>query len=137
MNKIYFIVIVLIGFFLMPIKILACGSKSDKNSYNKEISESKPKEKSCHKDSTTKKDSKKSCCDSKNSEDKDNSCGGKCGHSNCTSSTPSVNFSTISNFEIEFQNNSLVLLSEKVMFSYTENLIPSNFSSLWLIPNIS
>ncbi|SNB43716.1 conserved exported hypothetical protein [Flavobacterium psychrophilum] len=136
MNKFHISVIIVFGFLLMPNNIFACGSKSDKNSCNKEISGSKPKEKSCHKDSTTKKDSKKSCCDSNNSEEKDNNCGGKCGHSNCTSSS-SVNFSIISFYEIEFKNNNFDFSSEKSKFYHSETFISSGFYSLWLIPKIS
>ena len=92
MNKFHILVVALFGFLLMPSNSFACGTKT---------------EKSCCKKETTSKTEKKDCCNNKqHSKDKDNSCGGKCGHSNCTSST-TVNFSIISSYEINFKNNLL------------------------------
>ena len=84
------IIILTIGFFMSPTSSYACGTKT---------------EKSCCKKEKTEKTEKKDCCNNNHSKDKGNGCGGKCGHSNCTSST-SVNFSIITSYEINFKNNS-------------------------------
>lgn len=120
MNKFYIIVIIVFGFLLIPSTTLACGFKT---------------EKSCCKKETTSKTEKKDCCNGKQSKDKDNSCGGKCGHSNCTSSS-TVNFSIISTYEINFKNNFFDLSEEKSKFYHSKNPISSGFTSIWLIPKI-
>jgi hypothetical protein len=120
MNKFHILVIALFGFLLMPSNSFACGIKT---------------EKSCCKKVTTSKTEKKDCCNGKHSKDKDNSCGGKCGHSNCTSST-SVNFSLVSFYEIIFKNNSFDFSAEKSKFYHSETFISSGFTSVWLPPKI-
>jgi hypothetical protein len=94
----------------------ACGTKSEKECCKKEKTE------------------KKACCDNKHSKDKDNSCGGRCGHSNCTTST--VNFSIVSLFEIDFKNDSFVFFKEKSKFYLSKTFISSGFTSVWLLPKI-
>lgn len=120
MNKFHILVIVLFGFLLMPSNSFACGTKTEKSCCKKEI---------------TSKTEKKDCCNGKHSKDKDNSCGGKCGHSNCTSST-SINFSLISFYEIEFKNNNFDFSTKKPKFYHSETFISSGFTSVWLPPNI-
>ena len=114
------IIILTFGFFMLPTLSYACGTKT---------------EKSCCKKEKTEKSEKKDCCKGKHSKDKDNSCGGKCGHSNCTSSS-SVNFSIISFYEINFNNNSFDFSSEKSKFYNSKTNISSGFYSIWLIPKI-
>ena len=110
----------MLGLFL-PTSTYACGTKT---------------EKSCCKKAKTEKSTKKGCCKNKQSKDKDNSCGGKCGHSNCTSSSSS-NFSIISFYEIDFKNSSFDLSTEKSKFYNSKTYISSGFYSIWLIPKIS
>jgi hypothetical protein len=112
------ITMLMLGFFL-PTLSYACGTKT---------------EKSCWKKETTSKTEKKDCCKNKQSKDKDNSCGGKCGHSNCTTST--LTFSLISFYEIEFNNNNFDFSIEKPKFYHSETFISSGFSSVWLPPKI-
>lgn len=120
-KRLYILIIILThGFFLSPVLSYACGTKT---------------EKSCCKEETTTKTEKKDCCKNKQSKEKDNSCGGKCGHSNCTSST-TVNFSIISSYEINFKNNSFDFSIEKSKFHYSKTFISSGFYSIWLIPKI-
>ena len=114
------IIILMLGFFL-PTTSYACGTKNEKSCCNKENSS---------------KTEKKDCCNRKHSKDKDNSCGGKCGHSNCTSSS-SVNFSIISFYEINFKNNTFDFSTKKSKFYHSENFISSGFTSVWLPPKIS
>lgn len=113
------IIMLTLGFFLLPTLSYACGTKA---------------EKSCCKKEKTEKVEKKDCCNNKHSKDKDNSCGGKCGHSNCTTST--TNVSLISFYEIEFKNDSFDFSSEKSKFHHSEIFISSGFTSVWLPPKI-
>lgn len=106
--------------FFLPTSSYACGTKT---------------EKSCCKTEKSSKKEKKNCCNSKHSKDKDNSCGGKCGHSNCTSS--STNFSIISFYEINLKNNPFDFSTEKSKFYHSETFLSSGFYSIWLIPKIS
>ncbi len=109
----------MLGLFL-PTSTYACGTKA---------------EKSCCKKEKSSKSEKKDCCNGKHSKDKNKSCGGKCGHSNCTSST-SVNFSIITFYEINFKNNSFDFSSEKSKFHYPKTTISSGFGSIILPPFI-
>lgn len=122
MNKRFYIVftLLLFGFLLTPMTSFACESKTEKSCCKKEISEKKDK---------------KDCCNTKDSSKKDKSCGGKCGHSNCTSASP-VNFSLIPYFNIEFKNNNFDFTLNKSKFYHSETFISSGFTSVWLIPKI-
>lgn len=113
------IIMLTFGFFLSPSISFACGTKT---------------EKSCCKKENSSKTEKKDCCSGKHSKDKNNSCGGKCGHSNCTTST--TNFSLISFYEIEFKNDSFDFSEEKSKFHHSEIFISSGFTSVWLPPKI-
>lgn len=115
------IIMLTLGLFLMPTLSYACGSNTEKSCCTKE---------------KTYKAEKKDCCSGSNSKDKDNSCGGKCGHPNCTNST-SINFSLISTFEIDFTIFNFNFSSEKQKFYNSKTFISSGFSSVWLIPKIS
>ena len=119
-KQLHIIIIILMLGFLMPTSTYACGTKTGK---------------SCCKGETSSKTEKKDCCNGKHSKDKDNGCGGKCGHSNCTTS-PSVNFSLISFYEIEFKNNNFDFSSKKSKFYHSKTFISSGFYSIWLIPKI-
>jgi hypothetical protein len=120
-KRLHIIIIILtLGFFLSPTLSYACGTKT---------------EKSCCKKETTSKTEKKDCCKGKHPKDEDESCGGKCGHSNCTSST-SINFSIISSYEINFKNNSFDFSAEKSKFYHSKTFISSGFTSVWLPPKI-
>lgn len=125
MKKYHFILVVVLGLFLMPGSAIACGKGSEKSSCKKEIS-SNQKE-------------KKSCCDSDSSKGKDNKgCKGNCGHSKCgcSSTCPTSSVSFVS--EISFKNYKYSYSSiEKTKFSYTTPSISDGFYSIWLIPKIS
>ncbi len=113
------IIILTIGFFIVPTSNYACEIKTEKSCCKKENTQN----------------TKKDCCNDNNSKDKDNSCGGKCGHSNCTSTSP-VNLSIISYFDIEFKNINIDYYTKKSNFYYTKTFISSGFTSVWLPPNI-
>lgn len=122
MNKVHIVVIVLFGFLLIPSKTLACGSSSDKNSCNKEVS--------------SKKENKDCCQGNNNSGNKrEKGCAGKCGHSKCGCPSSSNGFTLV--YEIYFKNNIFDFSTEKQKDFYSETIISSGFFSLWLIPKIS
>lgn len=125
MKKYNFILILLIGLFLMSGSALACGKGSG--------------EKSCKKEVTSTKTEKKGCCAdgcAKNKEDK--GCKGNCGHSKCgcSSTCPpsSVNFLPEINFKVPMFSYSSI---GKAKFSYATPAIADGFYSIWLIPKIS
>ncbi len=118
-KRAHIIIIMLMLSFFLPTSIYACETKT---------------EKSCCKKEKTSKTEKDDCCNSKHSKDKDNSCGGKCGYSNCTTST--VTFNLISFYEIEFKNKNFDFSSEKSKFYHSEAFISSGFTSVWLPPKI-
>ncbi len=108
-----------LGFFMAPTFSYACGTKVEKGCCKKEVP-SKIK--------------KKDCCKNKSSKDQDNGCEGKCGHSNCTSS--SVTLSVVLPNKIEFTNNNFDFSNERKVFYQSESFIAAGFTSIWLIPKI-
>ena len=125
MNKKFHIIVLLFifGLFAVPSIGYACGTKSVKT------------EKSCCSEKSSNKKESKSCCDSMSTDGEDNSCNGKCGNSNCTT-TASVGFSLFVYNEIEFTNNNFDFSTNKSKFYHSENLLSDGFSSMWLIPKI-
>jgi hypothetical protein len=121
MNKIYLIVFVLLGFFLMPGTTYACGSGSDNHSCKMEMS-SKTKMKDC-------------CSKKSNSkESKDKGCSGKCGQSMC--SVSSVNIGITSSIQYEILNTAFSFSEKKQNFSHAISFPSDGYVSLWLIPKI-
>ncbi len=116
--------IVTIGFFLMPSLIYACEMKSGKSCCSKEMSSSNDKKADC---------CKKSNPSESKDKDHDGGCNGKCGHSNCV--TTSTQFS-VTFFEIKFNNNNFDFSVEKPKFYHSETFISSGFTSVWLPPKI-
>jgi len=114
-----FILFLTLGFFLLPAMTYACGTKSEKECCKKEAS-SKSEKKECNQDN--------------HSKDNNNTCGGKCGHSNCT--TSSVNFSILSFFEMDLKDNNFDFSLEKSKFHDSKTFISSGFTSVWLPPKI-
>ena len=103
----------------MPSTSYACGVKTEKACCKKEVSY---------------KIEKKQCCTTSNSKSKNNGCGGKCGNSNCTTST--LPYSIIAANEIEFKNYNFELLFEKPKFYSLKSFILKGFTSVWLLPKI-
>lgn len=101
----------------MPVATHACGTTS---------------EKSCCK---TEKSEKKDCCKSKDSKEKENKgCNGKCGHTNCTS-TSAHSIVAVFNY-VEITSPLAHFSAEKQNFYDSKTFISSGFSSVWLIPKI-
>lgn len=119
-KKYYILLLVLLGFFLIPSIGFACEMKSGKSCCNKEVSNG----------------DKKECCknDSHSKNKKNEGCNGKCGHSNCI--TSSYQFS-LTFFEMKFKNNNFDFSEKKQNYFNSKTNISSGFYSLWLIPKIS
>lgn len=115
---------VTIGFFLIPSLTFSCEMKSKKSCCNKEMSSSNKKMECCKKMNHSKSQDK----------DHDGACNGKCGHSNCV--TTSTQFSAAF-FEIKFNNNNFDFSKKESNFFNSETNLSSGFHSLWLIPKIS
>ncbi len=117
------VLIVIIGFFLMPMLTYACEMKSGKSC--------------CDKEASTSNKEKKECCKITNhskNKDHDGGCHGKCGHSNCV--TTSAQFSAAF-FEIKFKNNNFSFSEKESNYFNSEANLSSGFHSIWLIPKIS
>nr|WP_288833182.1 hypothetical protein [uncultured Flavobacterium sp.] len=121
MNKIYIIVFMLLGFFLMPGASYACGSGSGKHSCKMEMP-SKTKMKDC-------------CSKKSNSkETKDKGCSGKCGQSMCSVSPVNIGIAAEIKYEIP---KAIFHFSEKKQnFSHSVSFPSAGYVSLWLIPKI-
>lgn len=119
------LLIVTIGFFLIPSSTYSCEMKTKKSCCNKEMSSSANKKMDCCKNSNHSKSKDK---------DHEGGCNGKCGHSNCT--TSSIHFS-VAFFEIKFKNNSFDFSEKKQNYFNSETNLSSGFHSIWLIPKIS
>ncbi len=88
---------------------------------------------SCCSKEITLKNEKKSCCNEKEKSKKE--CSGKCGHSNCTTSTAQV--SLIAFNEIEFKANLFDFADKKPKNYHNETNISSGFYSVWSPPKIN
>ena len=123
-KKWYIITLLLtLGFFVTPSIGYACGTKSA--AFEISCCSKEKSNKSCDKD----------CCKSKQSKDKHNGCGGKCGHSNCIISTVSLNF--ILTNEIKLGRSNFDFSTEKQKIYTPETITSTGFFSLWIIPKIS
>ncbi len=115
-----FIIMLTLGFFLMPAVSFACEMKTEKACCKKEVSA---------------KSEKKDCCKDGHSHGEQKSCEGKCGHSNCTSTASTSTSSAVLN-DFSFTSNAFDFSTEKQKFQDSKTFISSGFSSLWLIPKI-
>ncbi len=118
MNKIYFILLLLLGFFLIPGTTYACGSGSGQHSCKMEMSSK----------------SKKHDCCSKKSKSKDKGCSGKCGQSMC--SVSSVNIGITTPVQYEMLKPLFCITEIKQNFSQVVSVPSDGYTSLWLIPKI-
>ena len=103
----------------MPTFNYACGIKSEKSCCKKEMSS---------------KIEDKDCCKNKKSDHQNKNCGGKCGHSNCT--TISLSYSLLPLNEIDFKNNNIDFSTDEQNFFQSETFLSSGFTSIWIIPKI-
>ena len=119
-NKLHlYIIILTLGLFLLPSLTYACGTQSKKE---------------CCKKETTSKQEHKACSEESHFADKNSGCDGKCGHSNCTTTSVLVSLALFNDneFAYTFFNYS----NDKQKFYSSKTFISSGFTSLWLIPKI-
>jgi hypothetical protein len=119
MKKIHFIVIVLIGFFLMPNPTFACGMTSKKASCKTEMNSENCKMK---------------CCQKKSKDKSNTGCEGKCGKSTCQIQT--VSFGAILATFLEIKTNYFLVSTLKQAFYNNETNISDGFYFIWSPPNI-
>lgn len=115
----FYIIILTLGLFLLPTLTYACGNKS---------------EKSCCKTETSSKKEMKECCKKQKDTEEKTPCGGKCGHSNCTTSTSS--YSAVLFNELVLTRILFDFSTEKQKFHHYETTTSNGFTSVWLIPKI-
>jgi len=118
MKKLRIILLITMGFLLMPSVTFACGS--GKYSCKKEISDKK----------------RKDCCSKAGHSKSSEGCGSKCGHKSCGCTSACISgIALVQSLEfIGFTNSPYFF---KPNFHYPKNIISSGFYSLWLIPKIS
>ncbi|WP_262152769.1 hypothetical protein [Chryseobacterium foetidum] len=123
-KHISFIVLLCMGFFLMPSISYACAKKTaetEQKSYSKDKSE-----KSGHKDSCNKKSCKK-CKDRHN-------CGDNCKHSSCRCSASSTSFGLPMPIDLKTEIRFAEIKQQK--FGFNQAYYSSGFSSVWQPPKI-
>lgn len=129
-KKVYILLIVAFGFFLIPNATFACNT----HTYKKELSSNVAKD--CCTKGNNAKTVKHNCCNKENSskEKSKGECTGKCGHNHCTISVVHYALNTSFTSEIALEND--FSFSNKVNFNYLKTDISSGFYSLWVIPKI-
>lgn len=114
----------MIGFFLIPVSGYACGNQPEKKSHTKESSVEKTKKNCCT----------KSCCQkTSKSKNKKNDCGGKCSHTNCTTSSFQLNIPSSNDFN--FSDNFNFSVKKSISY-YNETPISDGFTTIWSPPKI-
>jgi hypothetical protein len=122
MKKIFLLLLIILGFLLVPNNAMACKSKSLKYASHIEISSKKAKEHSCCKSFHTEKN-------------KHNCNGGKCGHSKCVCPSSYSLFLLFSEVSTSVDTLEIAVTTQK--FPNFQTLISSGYGSLWSLPKIS
>ncbi|WP_447637135.1 hypothetical protein [Flavobacterium microcysteis] len=118
MRKFYFMLLVMLGIFMMPESSLACSKTSQKKNCTKEITSHKK-----HKDT---------CCENK---DNSHNCKGKCKHTSCICPVSCMSSAAIF-MHAEFSNDPFVPAEKRLEFYHTEAGFASGFHSIWQPPKI-
>ncbi len=119
MKKVYFILIILLGFLLMPNLSFACNETPKKSSCKTEVKSGNCKVK---------------CCQKKSKNKSDKCCGGKCGKTTCQIQT--VSFVAVFPNLSEIKNKNFLISTSKPIFYDHETNIADGFYSIWSPPNI-
>jgi hypothetical protein len=119
-KKVYILLLVMLGFFMMPSMAFACESKSEKTSCTKESASQ-----TCEKE----------CCNKEKKSKSHEGCDGGCKHVSCGSSVVSLALSFP--FYVEINTQLFSFSPEKQNYYYSEIFISSDFRSIWLPPKIS
>lgn len=121
-KKFYILLLVVLGFFMMPSVAFACGTKT---------------EKACCKKESSSKTEQKDCCkkEKKSNESSHDGCNGACKNVSCGSSA--IHLGLMSVFNAGLNKQIFCFSTEKQNYYYSEIFIPSDFRSIWLPPKIS
>ena len=126
-SKIYILVVVTIGFFMIPSISFACGSGC--SSKKTESKESFNSEKHSKHQAT-----ENGCCNNKNQSKNDNGCSGKCKHNSCNCITPVLSLILPSFSELTI--NHFDFSHKKKSFTFEKSNASSGFYYIWTPPNI-
>lgn len=118
-RQVYILLIVMLGFFLIPTEGYACGTRTVKT------------EKTCHENGSSGK-IKNYCKNNHGQNDKDD-CSRQCENTMCH--CPTMNVAAPLTFPIQLKRHLLYL--EKLNPPYTETYLSSVFLSIWIPPKIS
>jgi hypothetical protein len=119
MRKFYLVIVVLLGFFLMPATAMACGKIAKKEKCAKEV---------------VVQTHKKTCCGD-TTHSKSSNCNGKCGHGLCNVSSTHSGITLSEVYKVNLSYFDYQLKRQK---SHYAEVFPSAiYYSLWLIPKIS
>jgi hypothetical protein len=121
-KKFYIVLLLMLGFFMIPSVAFACGIKTEKACCKKESSSEK---------------NKKDCCkkEKKSNESSHDGCKGACKNVTCSSSVFQLGLTSV--FYTELNNQVFSFSTEKQNYYYSEIFISSHFRSIWLPPKIS
>lgn len=129
-KKVYILVFITIGFFMIPSISFACGSGcGNKKSTKTESAESSDTKK-------VSKSSEKKCCDTSKSSKQNDGCKGKCKHPTCHCITPVLNIVLTPFSDLKLKNN-FDFSNKKKSFTFEESNTSSGFYYIWTPPNIS
>ena len=117
------VLMVTLGFYLMPMVTFACETESSKSCCDKEMSSSKMGEMDCCKNANHSKEKQNHKSDRKTN------------HSTCNCFVFHIN--VILPFETQSKVICLNFLDKKDKFNEKETNLSSGFHSIWLIPKIS
>ena len=126
-SKIYILILVTIGFFMIPSNSFACSSGCG-------TKKTEPKE-SCNSDKHSKHQAAENgCCSNENQSKRSNGCGGKCKHNSCHCTAPVLSLILPSFSELTI--NHFDFSHKKMSFTFKESNISSGFYYIWTPPNI-
>lgn len=121
-KRFYILLLVLLGFVMMPSNAIACGTKTEKSCCKKPMTSQKVKKECCKKTASSKEKSHEGC-------------DGACKSITCSSST--VYVGTTAMQYSEWNNELFSFSTAKQNYYYSEIFISSDFRSIWLPPKIS
>ena len=124
-KNISFVILLCLGFFLMPSISYACAKKT-----------AKTEQKSCSKEKSEKSQHKDSCKDKSCKKCKDgHDCDGNCKHGSCGCSTSSSSVSL--QIPIDLKVTTPFAETKKQKFGFKQAYYSSGYSSIWQPPKIS
>lgn len=122
-KHICFVILLCLGFSLMPDKSYACAKEIDKSELN-----------SCSKDQSSKAEKKNSCKTKSHQKDSvHHDCSGECIYNSCH--CPASPLSIAVHLVTEIKNHNIFL--EKLAIDYNQSYVSSGFRTIWLPPKIS